>query len=137
MLDIRVIIANIRKLAAIMFWTMAGFFVLFIDHATIGAASRAIATYLELVGVQGIDKLLSLMVMPSGLVMQAISAVRLGAVIVKIASIMLVAVPIYALYVLATNISYLPVSCSVTATLTAELEQSSQNSYLINNTIRC
>ncbi len=135
--DIKVIIANIRKVAAIMFWVMVGFFVLFIDHATIGAASRAIATYLELVGVQGMDKLVALMAMPSGLVMQALSAVRIGTVIVKIVSVMLVAVPIYALYVLATNIAYLPVSRSVTAALTAELEQSSQNSYLINNTIRC
>lgn len=134
---IRVVIANIRKITAATVWTVVGLFVLFIDYATIGTASRAIATYLELVGVNGLDKIVALMVMPSGIVMEAISALRLGGVIIKIVSIMLVAVPIYALYVLSSDISYLPLTGSATSNTTVELEQSSQNSYLINNTIRC
>lgn len=135
--DIRVIITNIRKVAAIMFWTMVGLFVLYIDHATIGAASRTIVAYLELVGIQGMDKVVVLMIAPSSLFMQIFSLVRVGAIVVKIVSIMLVAVPMFAVLVIGRNISYLVSLQNASSKSNEQAVDCQQGAYLINNTFRC
>ncbi len=135
--DIRVFVTNIRKIAVTAIWAVIGFVVLFVDQATVGLATRTITSLLDTFGIQGLDKIVGALAMPSGMVMQAINALRLGAIIVKLVSIMIVAVPFYALYVLAQNTSCLPVAHRVASLSCAQTMHSNQNTYLLNDKIRC
>lgn len=101
MADVRLILVNIRKIIVATLWMVVFVMLVFLDNATIGAISRAISELAGTVGNQPLDKILSMAVMPSSIVMQYFGALRISALLLKLASMMIIAMPLVLVIIVA------------------------------------
>ncbi len=94
---VRIIINNLRKIITATFGFAVIFLILFLDNSVTHALFRIIYNNMELLDIKILDKILTMVVMYSGLLVEAVSALSFSSIILKLVSLLLVSAPLYML----------------------------------------
>ncbi len=137
MQDMKTIITNIRKILLAVLWAVAGLVLIFLDRATVGAVSRSIGTSLESFAGQGLDRLMSALMTHSGIIVEAIGAVRISTLIFQLVSLLMVAIPLFALLVIKPCVVHLAKAGASYKTSCASEALYAQDVYLLQDKFLC